>query len=755
MDAEVKLAVGVNTYTKAQNSTGRFWRGRRKHLRVLSMAAAIGILALHVWLRLSVLSECPTAALGSQYPHCYSTALSVLAGRGCQRLPIAEDGASQPVRAFLDLQRDGISQEEFNAYLQSIPRQTESDIGNYPLTDVTRILDLRTAAVVWRVVGISWRKLQLFYALVSTLACLAVMATAWRIARSAPATLVAGLIFACAAQEGVAGVFNMRDTNPLWFAAFSLVTTVCLAGQFRSTWANCVSFAVLGVVATIGIGWRMDNLVYAPFFILTATVQLALRRIGWMPCVKSFACAVAASASVHALVQKSHDLPRISAGIGFHMALHGEYARSNMLGVENGQQIFFDDAKVAADAFAWRDLNHADRPIQYCDRNYGDICFEMYLANLRYNAFRWLLGTPIVAKTILSGGPRPLVNWPANVPVVINELSWGGALRRIMACLFLVGLMSVCDRSFDRGGVAIVVAFLLMYSAIWFAIWPGYRHIAPLLLPFCLLVGWSITVVCRLAWRVLVLRWRPVLPRCFFLRAGISGLAIAMLFLAVVGLVYYISARERAGYLTDIRKLSQQGVEWSQSIHSQRRFVVQDFSGLPFHTGYLLELETSPDGGEILCRQARLTDRQLVVDGGWHGSGNARDLFTWFREVLWWNSFGETRHCLQAGGQKNYFFVTACRAEQGGDRRGFCLEVEALGDVRIVAAKRVNLTDWKRMQLNTVYQEGELFGVAKRIGGDTTRSLIQFPASGEKLTELGFENGDDLARIANQSTVVR
>ena len=80
--------------------------------------AIVSLLLVHVQLRMRELHTAP-AAMMVLYPHCYGTALSVLAGRKFQRLPVAKDAASEPVRAFLDLERDSISPvERFAAYFR-------------------------------------------------------------------------------------------------------------------------------------------------------------------------------------------------------------------------------------------------------------------------------------------------------------------------------------------------------------------------------------------------------------------------------------------------------------------------------------------------------------------------------------------------------------------------------------------------------------------------------------------------------------
>src|SRR5690349_5446159 len=78
----------------------------RKTWRAVVIAAVV---CLHTQLHWSAISQrSPVVYLGN-YPHSYSRSLSLAAGLGYQRLPLAADSASLPLKRFLDMQQESLS----------------------------------------------------------------------------------------------------------------------------------------------------------------------------------------------------------------------------------------------------------------------------------------------------------------------------------------------------------------------------------------------------------------------------------------------------------------------------------------------------------------------------------------------------------------------------------------------------------------------------------------------------------------------
>ena len=183
-------------------------------------------------------------------------------------------------------------------------------------------------------------------------------------------------------------------------------------------------------------------------------------------------------------VDRDQSLSRIRPSPGgrqaFHVAFFGSETRCELLGVENSLQIFRNDPKVAADAFAWHAGNHpADPPLEYCGKQYGDICSEMYWPAFRHSLFRCVMGVPRTLAIIISGGPDHL-NWtgPTNpTPELSRWLAPGMRPQDyVLGVMFLIGCFGLCWRSVDRVGVGIVLGFLIYYSTIWFCVDPMQRH---------------------------------------------------------------------------------------------------------------------------------------------------------------------------------------------------------------------------------------------------------------------------------------
>jgi hypothetical protein len=128
------------------------------------------------------------------HPFVYRVSLSVLAGQGFKTFTLSSCPESRPVAEFLGLQRQRLGPEEFRAFLSCPDVRPLA----HPYTDLaspfpvlsgdehvlsqshytTRVLDIYAAALIWRLCGISWAPLALFYVLISTGTCFCAFAIA-------------------------------------------------------------------------------------------------------------------------------------------------------------------------------------------------------------------------------------------------------------------------------------------------------------------------------------------------------------------------------------------------------------------------------------------------------------------------------------------------------------------------------------------------------------------------------------------------
>src|SRR5262249_19618151 len=130
-------------------------------------------------------------------PYVYRVSLALLAGHGFRTYGVSDCPESAAVAQFLTLQRPRLSAAEFATFLAGpagrplappftalampMPLRVgdEAILGEPHYT--TRVLDIYTTALLWKVFGIGWTPLFVFYALVSTGACLAVFAVGRRL----------------------------------------------------------------------------------------------------------------------------------------------------------------------------------------------------------------------------------------------------------------------------------------------------------------------------------------------------------------------------------------------------------------------------------------------------------------------------------------------------------------------------------------------------------------------------------------------
>lgn len=718
----------------------------RRTLAVCVRGAVIAaVLLLHVALRLHALQRRPLAALGCSYPHCYSTSLSLLAGRGFYRLPLANDAASEPLKRFLDVQAPSLAATAFADYLQSIPESSAS-FGKYAYLDAARAFDLYVAAGIWKAFGISWFALGAFYVGISALAGLAVLLTTWRLSKSFWAGALAAALFAVSPFEVTQSVKDLRDTNPTWFAAFGFFVLLWVTNRFKSRWANGASFLLLGAVSLVGYGWRSDALVFPPFFLAASMVQLALARTHWRVALGVLACFALGVAGVWLVLRGAHDLPRQVMETRFHIAYFGEETRCNLLGVENSLQIFRDDSKTLADAMAFQEATEPDvDPPLYCAPGYGVLCKTMYLKALRHNLYLWVSRAPRTLWCAISGCPEPMKVQGVAIPALTADLPARAArllarLCRLFAILFpllaVLGGLAVFARSLNRTAAGILVCFVLYYTAIWFCVAPEQRHWGPLLAPLCVLAGLSVVVVHAVGRSLREGEWRGWLRDCGtrHVLAGVGAGCLAWLIACAIA--YQVSTRERGAYRAELLARAAGGVDVSWQLNSPHVFTASAAGGHRCARGYMLTIATGNQPGELTARHLRLgTDSPDATS--WPPGRNRTSVFEAMRNSVWWSTFSKTRHRLQPAARQ-YFFVSFLRSSRSGDHRPCALKVETAGDARIVEAVEIDLSDWNRLQVNTVFPaEGEA-PVSPFVGGRTTQTLQRFATTPETLGELGL-----------------
>lgn len=666
-------------------------------------------------IRLYAFSRQPLHTRIAEYPHSYSCSLSLLAGRGNRRLPLPDAPSSLAIRNFLDMKTNEIDVDEWSAYIDAMP--TEGSPGFYPYVDHGRLGELLTAATVWKICGIKWSSLFYFHIGISTAACLALMIVSWRTGGHYSAGLIAGAVFALSRVEAT---LPLRDKNAIWFTAFAFLAFDLLYRRYRGRYV-LLSALALGFSANLGYLWRPTTLIVTGFIFLASSLKCYFDTRSLKRTIAAGACFLAGAFAVIQVAKISiDDAKQMPMGSFFHIAYFGDSNRAKLLGIEDSYQIAHDDSKTAADACDFRDTRRPEvSPFEVYGAGYGFICREMYLSLVRSNLFNWVYG----------------------VPRILMHATGADSFRTLpMALLFLAGLTTLFRSGVDRFIVCTLAVFLCYYAAIWFALSPELRHWGMFLVPLSIVGGLAPKAVVdavRADCSALDGR-RRFIPDSKMVLMGSCSVAAWLLMCLIA---YFVSASARADQLEEVLKLSSSDGE-RLAFQSNHDFYVHHIEGDEnFRIGYLLEIEAGDQSSELFCKHLRLSKSPPALFS-WNESESDGTL-SWARRTIWWNSFLETSHSPQPN-QKQLFFVSCMRTVANGDRRSYSLKVEINGDARIVGIRQIDLKNWTRLQMSTLFNETETFGTTPRVGETApSRTLAQFEATPDELKQLGFS---ELAR---------
>jgi hypothetical protein len=695
---------------------------------LLPALMVLTVLALHVGFRWRANDERQPAASKSLYPHCYSRSISLVVGCGYERLPLADDAPSEPIKQFLDCRTPTLSTEALQTYLASLPTQRNPDLGNFRQVDVMRAGDLYTAAIVWKVFGVSWLALSRFYIFVSALACLAIFFAAKRISGSFVAGLTAAMLYAACPYE-LSQV--MRDTAPIWFIAFATLVLTLSSGR-QTTIAYLCGGLLLGAVSVLGFGWRPQVLFFAPFFLAASLFRHAFNGASWRQLTITTATFLVGAGVVYAGLSFRGDASNGDLmSSGFHVAYSGEQNRAAAAGAENDLQITFDDSKVAADVFAYCSTQGL-KSTRYCDVVYSAACRTLYFEAMRHHLYYWTRSLPTMIHLVVSG--KPIGN-KANV--------W----QLVAPWFFFIGLMALFSSHVDRTAFALLLAIMAFYFGIWFGISPESRHWGVFLVPVCIIGGNAPTIVVR-AWRQFSTgEWRHAIAqrRTWYLPAAAS--ACVVLWIGACVLAFNISSEARADYWSAIQTEAESAVDVVDGRRTSQSFAVDFAEGTTVGRGYLVEIQAGANPQELFCKHLRTISSPVEPAHDWGGNPPGSGLYGRQQEAVWWNAFLETRHRL-APNKKQVFFVT-CRSEpSGGDTRSYSLKVTMSGDAKITGVREFDLASWRRLPMSTVFQLNDS-GPTPYVDGVPTRNNMQFEITPKMLAELGFNDAVSAAPRSN------
>lgn len=685
-----------------QSLASREIAGRIVRDRAMAAARAVArpglllivLLAAHLGSRIWLHRTSPLSGTHN-YDRTYGVSLSLMAGRGFNDIAVDESAASRPIQEFFDLKRSQISRTEFAAYLASVPDpRRDAYYGRFFSLASIRVADIRLAALLWQVFGIDRGVLAAFYSIFSAAACACVFLIARRLTGSGWAGLAAAALMSLSPIEGFLNTWSWRDVSPMWFTAFAFAWFVCAIVSWQRPAAYFTSYAILGVLAVIGIGWRIDALLLAPFLGGCVLVRLIVTRAGLRRSLAAIACFAAAAIATRSLIGSLGASQTQTENIGFQMAFYSDFPRSKLLGIENSFQVLFSDMQTLDNARQIYRAEHPGGSLAYLSPKYCDVCRRMVYEELSYNLYHWVYGFPAFYWRTLAGlDIQSMIDEVGSKEIQQNLHSplrqcfrFGDWLDHKMPWLFLFGALSTICAGRQRLSATLLWLFSVYYGGIMFFVLPDQKHLGIFLVPLYVFGGagvWGIAKLCsRSTWKNV--DWPDWVGRArWAARVAIS--AVAIWGVACVW-AHAHSVAKRNELLAEVQsRIAAQGVDAKQALLNERNFTVAirpDDSGDA--AGYLLKISARANPGTLICRQ-------IYYPRDW--------AHLWGRELI-------TRHKL-APNREQSFFVSCLHGSRLGDPCPHICNIAIDGDAQITRSIRVPMADWNHPQIATLFYDGQ------------------------------------------------
>jgi hypothetical protein len=614
------------------------------------------------------------------YSENYAIALSLNSGKGFNDLQLTDAPQAQSIKLFLQLERESLSRQEVDTYFKSAYQ-----VGPLPQMVADRILDIRVAALIWKVFGVHWSALFRFYSALSTLVCLLVFFSARRLSGSYWAGLFAALCFtACVVEDWLAS-WSIRDASPLWFSAIAFFWLICLTDRSQSRSWNLLSISGLGAVSLLGYGWRSDAYFLLPFMLGLLVLWLVQKRRNVPYVALSAVLFLLGAWSTKQLIQYwgSKEIPSISAQGGFHVADYGDSTRSNLFGLENSFEIPRDDRETSELVdFYWHVRNPDKSVPAFLSPGYAVAARDLYVAYLKYNAFNWYREFPnfylrTIGNAAVPGKYLSTLGDTAFPPWVleIGERCSLPAAIAFIAAAFPLFLMS-------RNKIFLIGLYLfsIYYCSIFLLVLPEGKHTAVFVLPIAIVGGLTLHAITRAFRQRDLIKNTLGLSRQPFRMIGLGAVVLISLWSAGFVAFYYYCRAERAEYIENILQLA--GRSPMMEASDKQAFSATLSTNMPVQ-GYLLKIRTGRDPGFLITRHMRVS------------SGSEDRSFAY-----------ATTHSLYPN-REQYYYVTLAPAAFLGDSREYRCNVTLEGESELVSSTPVDLHTWKRPAFNTVFYQGE------------------------------------------------
>jgi hypothetical protein len=717
----------------------------------LKVCALLAVLIVHFLTRQHLAAGTPMQG-GYNYPFVYRTSLALLAGKGFHAFQFSDAAESAPVVAFLNGARKGLSRDEFRRFLDGpdarpIDLPLAAEGGTIPIYppegelkrpvspfETSRVLDIYTTAILWRVFGIRWSVLLTSCSLASTGACLMVFFIGRRLGGGFWPGLAASVLYLASPLENDYAIRSIRDVSPLWFAAFSFAAFVCLVERFRSPLWNWAALGLTGFVCALGCGWRSDAMMFTPVLGAAAAGVLLLRRRSWRYLLAGGAAFILGVLTPPTAIRLA-GCPGASPLVGFHIGYYGEYTRCNLLGLENSFQVSRDDVQTDLVAQQFQaDHNPAASPMAYCSPAYGSACFSMYREEIRQNLFHWIANFPSFYVRALAA--CRLRDLPVNSEWLAPQPSRPGWLRPIAAAvldrlakagawLFALGVCISLLRPGRRYLSLCLAGFSVFFAVVLFIVLPELKHAEPLVLPLSVFGGVGLASLGAVAnpRRLGAATWEA---RGRGARLALAAAALAAVWGLACGGAYFYSLACRRELLDAVTTRAAHGEPAPETLRDPRLFSVTPRPELDVHpVGYLLRIDAGAGEAFLECRHVRHARPPIP----------SRLFFT--------------RHRLLPG-REQCFFVSCQPGAVFNDTRPYVCTALLSGEARFLSCTRVDLSDWGRLPLSTVFVPGQ-YGPGNPVVGGKTGATCYDEKPG-----LNFEglSDDELRRYEKAGPIV-
>lgn len=679
---------------------------------LVKVLIVISILIFHFVVRYGIETNYPLQKRHF-YSRDYSPALALLDGHGLKGISIDPTiQEHRPINDYLNLKKSELEAEELNVFFSSA-------IEYRPLNvyEGGRSFELLVAAGIWKLFGVSWHSIFVFYIGLSTLACLSIFFLALQLTQSFGCAVLGAVFFSLIPSEMAHMVWSIRDINPTWFLIFSVTFCFCAVGKYRTRWGNALSYFSLGVISLLGLGWRPDAMIIPIIVFMGLLIVLFRKKRKRMHIMGALILFFVGAGLVNYTLNKIANQPETSKLTVFHVSVYADSIRSNVGKYENHFQMIRDDITVKRNADRWA----ARDDIGYVESSlYGKTCLKMFLAETQYNIFNWVNFFPILwGKTVwehvgLSYGNLHRGAWNYNAfPEFVHKT--GFIIEKIIsltAVYVFLGLLAAWVYTPFFKESCLLLLFSFYYALIYWVMLPEIKHITPLALPSAIFFA----LCCLLIKNLCSHKGGFTLKKHFQSNWKVAVSIILLLissYFVVREFARIYSTSERDKYLAEIHKRAAISQSHNEIIKEPEKAVISfPAKTLLSDKGYVLQIKNHrKEPGLIEYWELRGDPHKSIP-----GAISAKHTFM-----------------LPSRIEKMYFYTTCTQfstVRQIIDPRPLHIVVRIPSGTEFISAKSLDLDGWHILPYTTLFYDGQKSSGAATIELDALATQLIPPPEG-------------------------